>query len=478
MLVAACSVCCSSFWTSAFTPCRFPCVLKYLRAPFNIVMRSEPDGTPCKYMGHCSRGACLNIKNYTASGRLERGPSHAIRSNHNSIAGGNSHASDAPVLTSADYARSGFLSETNVIHHASQVISETAKGSRTSFFAQEPGARNELQRLLRVKRATRRSSDEERLDNRVIESGKYESLARFRRSRKKRKRNRNGGNSRRLYNDNTYFNGNMNKAGSGRYGPSYVPHNPSVIIVQTPNKKRRKGFSLLKAVAGGAAAGGVGAAAYKLLKGRKKNEHASSSPAEGAESKIPEPNKTDSKANASGTEATVTANTSETGIGASESAGKAKHAETVKIAGTETDVTNKSKGTEIDSTKNTITEETEKTKGNGTNATVETGTSKTDKTEHTETEKTKISGTGITVQTIGRGPNAIEKSQITGTEAAGGTGTDTTDKNADNSGSASPLLTPSVRTGATGGTKLQVSINNDGVVTHITVYTGHERHTA
>ncbi|XP_049519392.1 uncharacterized protein LOC125943875 isoform X2 [Dermacentor silvarum] len=71
--------------TSAFSPCRFPCRLGFLEAPFNIVIQSEPDGTPCRIpaniggrhqcMGRCNGGACLDIGNYHRLELLKWGPS-------------------------------------------------------------------------------------------------------------------------------------------------------------------------------------------------------------------------------------------------------------------------------------------------------------------------------------------------------------------------------------------------------------------
>ncbi|XP_065287773.1 sericin 1-like [Dermacentor albipictus] len=456
--------------TSALTPCRFPCITRYLRAPFNIIMQSEPDGTPCRHMGHCSAGACLDIGNNAAPDHFEFGPSSGMTSYHNSNTNGDTHAGSTAVSTSGGYARYGFLSEAKVIPYTDQVMSENGKENSAPLFAKELSARSALQHLLRVKRAARRSKEGGRDGIETSESGKHISLARVRRSRKKRRRNRKGGRPQNHHIGYTYVNGNMYGAGSGVYGAPYGPRNPSVIIVGSPRKKS-KVKSLLKGAAVGVAAGGAGIATYKLFETGTKPKHTSSNGAGGVEAKFPPPNRTDAEGNAAGAQGTAKGDTGQTGTGTPETNGGGENDEKNKTDGVEAGASPKGEGTATGATEATGTDEARSTNGSKTGASQDAVTDKTKETDNTATDTTdaaKSAATSISANGQGPGTDATEKTAATATGQAVGTGSSSIEKNTDNGRSSSALPTVPVYAEVPGGSKVSFTVNSTGI--HIQVH--------
>ncbi|XP_037564858.2 ras guanine nucleotide exchange factor E-like isoform X3 [Dermacentor silvarum] len=439
--------------TSVLTPCQFPCIIPYLRAPFNIIVQPEPDGTPCRYMGHCNEGACLDIGNHAAAEHYQWGPISDIRSYHNSNTNGDSHTGSTVLSTSGGYATSGFLSETNLNRHTDQVINE----NDARLFARELSARKSRQQLLRMKRAARSSNEEGHDGLKMHESGKYVALARFRRSNKKRRRNRNRGRPQNNYNRNRYYNGNMRGAGSGPYGPPYAPHNPTVIVVDSPRKKGSRGSTALKLAAGGLAAGAAGYAGYKLAGGGSTHGHTSSSGAGGTEDKNPQPKETGPTVSAVSTPATTTGNPVEEGSSTDKGAGGAGNDDKEKTDGTEAGTTTKAEGSGTDVTGTAGTDGKEKTTSSKTDVTGETGNDKPEKTDNTGTNTTEAinsKSTDLTVKGQDTGTNATEKST----------------PNGDSSSSALPAA--AVPTAATRRRKVSMRIDESGI--HLDVDAGTE----
>ncbi|XP_075542781.1 uncharacterized protein LOC142576515 [Dermacentor variabilis] len=458
--------------TFALTPCLFPCILRYLGAPFNTIMQSEPDGTPCRHTGQCVAGACLDIGNYAAPEHFQWGPSSGMTSYHNSNTNGDAHAGNTAVSTNGGYARYGVLSEAKVNPYTGQVMSENGKESGAPLYARELSARSALQHLLRMKRAARSSEEGGRDGIELSGSGKYISLSRVKRRSKNRRRNRKGG----PYNGNAYVNRNMHGAGSRvhgpSYGPPYGPQNPSVIIVESRNKKR-KGSTALKVLAGGMAAGGAGLVTYKLLEGGK-DKHRSYSEAEGAGAKSSPPNKNDVEGNTAGALGTETGYAGQTGTGTPEGTGGGENDEK-KINDAESDTTATAKGTGTDTTETVGTDGAQNTNSSKTDASEGAGTEKTKKVDNTATATTDVAknvGTNVTVNGQVTGTDATEKTDTKATRPAGGTESGTIEKNTDN-GVSSALPTVPVHTVARGRSKVSMTVDSDGGV-HIHVGNGHE----
>lgn len=410
-------------------------------------------------MGHCSGGACLDIWNHAAAEHFQWGPISYIRSYHNSNTNGDSDTGSTSLSTSGGYARSGFLPQTNVNRHTDQVINEN--GAR--LFARELSARKSRQQLLRVKRAALSSNEEGRDGLKMPESGKYVTLARFRRSSKKRRRNRNRGRPQNNYNGNRYYNRNMHGAGSGPYGPPYAPHYPTVVVVDSPRKKGSRGSTALKLAAGGLAAGAAGYAGYKLAGGGSTPKHTSSSGARGTEADNPQPKETG-----------TTGNPGEEGSGTNTDAGGASNDDKKTTDGAEAGATTKAEGNGTDVTGTAGTDEKEKTTSSKTDVTGETGNGKPKETGNTGTNTTEAStstSTDVTMKGQDTGTSATGKTDTTTTQGAGDTGTGTPEKgNANGDSSSSALPTAAVPTAAMRRRKVSMKIDNSGI--HVNVDTG------
>nr|XP_050028759.2 uncharacterized protein LOC126524499 [Dermacentor andersoni] len=359
--------------TSALTPCRFPCIMKYLRAPSSIIMQSEPDGTPCRHTGHCRGGACLDIGNYAAPEHFEWGPSSGITSYHNSNTNADTHAGRTAVSTGGGYARYGFLSGAKVNPYTDQIMRENEKERGAPLFPSELSALNALEHLLRMKRAAPRS-EEGRRGIELTESGKYISLARVRRSSKTRRITIYDVRPQSHYYVPTHSNRNTYGARSGVYDPPYGPRNPAVVVVHSPHKKSRA-KSLLKGAAMGVAVGGAGVAAYSLLGGGNKHKHTSSRGAAGAEGKSSQPNRPDEEVNAVGAQGTATGNTGHAGISTPEGNDDAENDDKKETDGAETGT--KAEGAETGATDTTGTNEARKTNSSKNEANEDAGTDKT-----------------------------------------------------------------------------------------------------
>ncbi|XP_054923158.1 uncharacterized protein [Dermacentor andersoni] len=448
--------------TSALTPCRFPCIIKYIRERFNVIMQSEPDGTPCRHMGHCSGGACLDIGNYDAPEHFQWEPSSGMTSYHNINTNGDNYAGSPAVSTSGGYARYGFLSEAKVNPYTDEVVSENGKKSGAPLFARELSARSALQHLLRMKRAAGRSEEGGRDGIELSGSGKYISLSRVKRRTKKRRRNRKGGRPQNNYNDNTYFNGNMHGAGSGVYGSPYGTGYPSVVVVDA-RRKKKKSSTALKMLAGGMAAGGAGLVTYKLLDRGNKHKDSGSSGAEGPDAKSSPPNKPDVEGKAAGAEGTETGNTGETETGKPEGTGGGENG------------AKKSEGAEASATPTAKSTGTDVTETVGTDQAQNTNSSKTDASEGARTDTTDVTKSAATIVAVNgqvTGTNVNAKTETTTTGPAVSAGSGTTEKNTDKGGSSSALPTAPVHTDVRAGSKVSVRVDATGV--HIDVDKGNE----
>uniref|UniRef100_A0A224Y7I3 Basic tail secreted protein n=1 Tax=Rhipicephalus zambeziensis TaxID=60191 RepID=A0A224Y7I3_9ACAR len=245
--------------------CRYPCIIKYIEAPYKIIMQPEPDGTPCmmrtpdisgghQYVGRCSRGACLHIGNNAVLGSFEWNQSYETKAFHNrNEVTRKNYGTVNFIIASGGNARTHFLSEAIGIPHVNQGMNNIRPADGISIYSGTHGSQNALQGFLRVKRSPR---------------GSYRAPRGYRRRQNVRD-NRNTGYSSR---------------GRQHYFSEPTPHiapqapsYPAIVIVNQEKPKRRKGLSKVGVAAAGAVAGaaaGVGGAAiFNSLKKANDEKH-------------------------------------------------------------------------------------------------------------------------------------------------------------------------------------------------------------
>uniref|UniRef100_A0A131YUC2 Basic tail secreted protein n=1 Tax=Rhipicephalus appendiculatus TaxID=34631 RepID=A0A131YUC2_RHIAP len=337
--------------TSPLPSCRYPCIIKYTEAPYEIIMQPEPDGTPCmmqthdisgqhQYVGRCSRGACLDTGNNAVLEGFEWNQSYEPKAfrNSNDVTRKN-YGTINFMIASGGNARTNFLSEAIGVQHANQDMNNIEPAGGTSLYSETHGSQNALQGLLRVKRSPR---------------GSYRAPRGYRR-RQNVRNNRNTGYSSRGRQH--YFN-----EPTPHIAPK-APSYPAIIIVNQEKPKRRKGLSKVGVAAAGAVAGaaaGVGGAAiFNNLKKANEEKHIDKTAVNSKEEKttnsaITKEKKkgetiTDEKASTQASDASVTKKSDTT-----ETKKEEKDEETVAKKNEEDDDSN--------STNRSITEEKHKTK--------------------------------------------------------------------------------------------------------------------
>ncbi|XP_075744686.1 uncharacterized protein LOC142803459 [Rhipicephalus microplus] len=144
--------------TSIVTPCRFPCRLKHDEYSDIIIIRYNPDGTPCG-MGRCRGGVCLKPRLYIGLESFRRGLSP--RSNvffHKKTEIGDD-VRNSLIGTSGHYATKNIPRKKSSNWRASHVLSKSANPSSDAGIRTcDSVSLDDTQRLWRKKRAAPRLS--------------------------------------------------------------------------------------------------------------------------------------------------------------------------------------------------------------------------------------------------------------------------------------------------------------------------------